>query len=606
MSRYRDGVNRSATTISAQRERQAANAQGYHAGTHSSFPDSDSQVHSGTVRSSNHEEHAAEPDQNRVQTHSSSHVPSSEQRRQQDVQQGHSSAIDPATKKFSIAQAYRGAGHKFALGAVYGRLSPRTDLQPLSDGTSVSINGTSYEIGGHYPDMSVFVDGPEDDDWLHEVNDSENPRAGYMCCDSRGLLNVGFLLIVCISVITLFVGWPVLYYANTLSNHALWGPKATALPEGPTWINVIDNNGSSQRTTQSPLRGLIDQDTPASAMNKTSSDGKRKMKLVFSDEFNEDGRTFFEGDDPYWTAVDLHYWQTGNYEWYTPLGATTKGGALRISLAKQPINNLDFKSAMLQSWNKLCIQGGYLEVSWAPKVGGYWSAVWMMANLGRAGYGATTEGMWPYAYDSCDVGTMPHQTYFANGTGGPPAAEETKLSFLPGQKLSRCTCSTSTDHPGPKHGDGSWMGRGASELDLLDYRNQDPYVIWMTAGRKSWTLRAGALGPDEETEVGQRLVPPEPMYLILNLGLSNGFGYVDFDHLKFPGVMSVDYVRFYQDEGMESLSCDGAFPEMPTVSYIDKYSEAYQNPNLTAWRGKRKNAAYGQKFPLNMMKDECS
>ncbi|CAD6977464.1 unnamed protein product, partial [Tilletia controversa] len=301
MSRYRDGVNRSATTISAQRERQAANAQGYHAGTHSSFPDSDSQVHSGTVRSSNHEEHAAEPDQNRVQTHSSSHVPSSEQRRQQDVQQGHSSAIDPATKKFSIAQAYRGAGHKFALGAVYGRLSPRTDLQPLSDGTSVSINGTSYEIGGHYPDMSVFVDGPEDDDWLHEVNDSENPRAGYMCCDSRGLLNVGFLLIVCISVITLFVGWPVLYYANTLSNHALWGPKATALPEGPTWINVIDNNGSSQRTTQSPLRGLIDQDTPASAMNKTSSDGKRKMKLVFSDEFNEDGRTFFEGDDPYWT-----------------------------------------------------------------------------------------------------------------------------------------------------------------------------------------------------------------------------------------------------------------------------------------------------------------
>ncbi|CAD6979539.1 unnamed protein product, partial [Tilletia controversa] len=316
-----------------------------------------------------------------------------------------------------------------------------------------------------------------------------------------------------------------------------------------------------------------------------------------SDEFNEDGRTFFEGDDPYWTAVDLHYWQTGNYEWYTPLGATTKGGALRISLAKQPINNLDFKSAMLQSWNKLCIQGGYLEVSWAPKVGGYWSAVWMMANLGRAGYGATTEGMWPYAYDSCDVGTMPHQTYFANGTGGPPAAEETKLSFLPGQKLSRCTCSTSTDHPGPKHGDGSWMGRGASELDCE--------CVSSRAGRKSWTLRAGALGPDEETEVGQRLVPPEPV-IILNLGLSNGFGYVDFDHLKFPGVMSVDYVRFYQDEGMESLSCDGAFPEMPTVSYIDKYSEAYQNPNLTAWRGKRKNAAYGQKFPLNMMKDECS
>jgi hypothetical protein len=30
--------------------------------------------------------------------------------------------------------------------------------------------------------------------------------------------------------------------------------------------------------------------------------------LVFSDEFNTDGRTFYPGDDPYWEAVDLHYW----------------------------------------------------------------------------------------------------------------------------------------------------------------------------------------------------------------------------------------------------------------------------------------------------------
>lgn len=32
------------------------------------------------------------------------------------------------------------------------------------------------------------------------------------------------------------------------------------------------------------------------------------MQLVFSDEFNVDGRTFYPGDDPYWEAVDLHYW----------------------------------------------------------------------------------------------------------------------------------------------------------------------------------------------------------------------------------------------------------------------------------------------------------
>lgn len=37
--------------------------------------------------------------------------------------------------------------------------------------------------------------------------------------------------------------------------------------------------------------------------------------LVFSDEFNTEGRTFYDGDDPYWMAEDLHYWQTNNLEW---------------------------------------------------------------------------------------------------------------------------------------------------------------------------------------------------------------------------------------------------------------------------------------------------
>jgi beta-glucanase (GH16 family) len=55
-----------------------------------------------------------------------------------------------------------------------------------------------------------------------------------------------------------------------------------------------------------------------------------------------------------------------------------------------------------------------------PEVGGFWPAVWTMGNLGRPGYGATTEGMWPYSYDSCDIGTLANQTY-VNGTG-PDAA----------------------------------------------------------------------------------------------------------------------------------------------------------------------------------------
>ena len=58
--------------------------------------------------------------------------------------------------------------------------------------------------------------------------------------------------------------------------------------------------------------GLIDLDTPQSAYMKSSyHDPKIKLQLVFSDEFNTDGRTFYPGDDPYWEAVDLHYWAVG-------------------------------------------------------------------------------------------------------------------------------------------------------------------------------------------------------------------------------------------------------------------------------------------------------
>lgn len=54
--------------------------------------------------------------------------------------------------------------------------------------------------------------------------------------------------------------------------------------------------------------GLIDHETPKEAhFAKSWKDGSR-LQLVFSDEFNTDGRSFYPGDDPYWEAADLHYW----------------------------------------------------------------------------------------------------------------------------------------------------------------------------------------------------------------------------------------------------------------------------------------------------------
>lgn len=142
---------------------------------------------------------------------------------------------------------------------------------------------------------------------------------------------------------------------------------------------------------------------------------------------------------------------------------------------------------MVTSWNQFCFTTGILEVSVRlPGDGvtpGFWPAAWTMGNLGRAGYGATTEGMlkrflrhvsfselyilgtWPYTYDSCDVGTFPNQTDkngnpTVDATGAPGGGP---LSFLPGQKLSSCTCPGS-DHPGPN----VQTGRGVPEIDVFE------------------------------------------------------------------------------------------------------------------------------------------
>lgn len=134
---------------------------------------------------------------------------------------------------------------------------------------------------------------------------------------------------------------------------------------------------------------------------------------------------------------------------------------------------------MLQSWNKFCFTTGYIEVAVVlpgpdENTQGYWPGIWTMGNLARPGYSATTDGMWPYTYDSCDIGTFPNQT-LKDGSG-PAAALHSdasrskynyELSWLSGQRLSACTCPNS-DHPGPLLSSGSYRGRGAPEIDIFE------------------------------------------------------------------------------------------------------------------------------------------
>ncbi|KAF7360597.1 GH16 domain-containing protein [Mycena venus] len=304
----------------------------------------------------------------------------------------------------------------------------------------------------------------EPDDSLHDPRNDHNTHNVFT---GRGIQNVGCIIVLCLCIVGLFLGYPLAYHFTHQTNFNAANLRVNSTGQMPNIGNW----------------GLIDQDTPKDVYNiHAYHDPSQTLQLVFSDEFETDGRTFYPGDDPYWEAVDLHYWQTSNLEWYDPAAITTRNGALEINLTKvadpSTNHNLSYMGGMMSTWNKFCFTGGLIITNvmlpGMTNVFGLWPAVWTMGNLGRAGYGATLDGMWPYVYDSCDVGTMPNQTL----KGGPPAAlhsgaddgETTfgELSYLPGQRLSRCTCPGES-HPGPIHAsDGSYVGRSAPEIDIFE------------------------------------------------------------------------------------------------------------------------------------------
>ena len=53
------------------------------------------------------------------------------------------------------------------------------------------------------------------------------------------------------------------------------------------------------------------------------------------------------------------------------------------------------------------------------------------------------------------------------------------------------------------------------------------------------------------------------------MGISPNFGAIDFEHLTFPAVMSVDYIRVYQNPDDINYTCEP--DNFPTQSYINKW-----------------------------------
>ncbi|KAJ8598816.1 hypothetical protein CTAYLR_008653 [Chrysophaeum taylorii] len=203
--------------------------------------------------------------------------------------------------------------------------------------------------------------------------------------------------------------------------------------------------------------GWVDPQTPLWARATTAIETGFAHTLVFSDEFEVEGRSFADGDDPRWTAVDkndytnmaLHYYHadhvrttngvlniTTDYAPTTFESAEDEEGFVQFKTRRKP-----FSSGLVQGWNKFCFTGGIVEIvarlPGKATVGGLWPAMWLLGAMARATYVASTDWMWPWSYNTCD--------------------RERQYT----QEINAC-------EPSPHYGLRPNTGRGAPEIDILE------------------------------------------------------------------------------------------------------------------------------------------
>mmetsp|Transcript_37202 Transcript_37202/g.100575 ORF Transcript_37202/g.100575 Transcript_37202/m.100575 type:complete len:675 (-) Transcript_37202:82-2106(-) len=217
--------------------------------------------------------------------------------------------------------------------------------------------------------------------------------------------------------------------------------------------------------------GWVDPDTPEEALTVTSEVDGSTFDLVYSDEFEVDDRSFDDGHDPAWTALEKDDYTNGALHYYSATNVQTRGGVMNITTSaentKIKVLNKDmktyktqtkhFKSGMVQTWNKFCFTGGIVEVRAAlpglPNTGGLWPAIWLMGNLARATYVGSSDWVWPWSYDTCNRKIQKQQL------------------------ISKC-------NPNPHYEMGANVGRGAPEIDILE----------AMPGWELYTLKKGVKG----------------------------------------------------------------------------------------------------------------
>lgn len=153
------------------------------------------------------------------------------------------------------------------LSSLYAPENAPDHLDELDD----DLHTITYEPDGHGGERPIL-----DDVESNKLRTWTNARA---------LINGGAALVLILAIVMLFAGYPIFSRYYPSNHHTSNGNRPGV-------------NGSGQTGTFAGARmGLIDPDTPQDAYTRLAIDGTTMMNLVFSDEFEMPGRSFYPGDE---------------------------------------------------------------------------------------------------------------------------------------------------------------------------------------------------------------------------------------------------------------------------------------------------------------------